>query len=122
MPSLPTPSAIGSYGENVASSFLRRQGYRILYRNFSADEGEIDLVCRDGAVLVFVEVKTRAGIEFGRPVETIDQRKQNALRAAALSYLRLLEDDQILQRFDAVEVMLREGEIPSCTLVKNVFT
>ena len=122
MPSLPTPTAIGSYGENVAAAFLRRHGYRVLYRNFSTDEGEIDLVCRYGDVLVFVEVRTRAGIEFGRPVETIDRRKEGALRTAAATYLEMLEDDQIFHRFDAVEVMLREGKIPACTLVQNVFT
>jgi putative endonuclease len=122
VPSLPTPAAIGSYGERVAAAFLSRHGYSILYRNFATEEGELDVVCRCGAVLAFVEVRTRAGSEFGRPVETIDSRKAGALRAAATTYLGMLEDDKIFHRFDAVEVMLREGEIPACTLIQNVFT
>ena len=56
------------------------------------------------------------------PSETIDSRKAGALRAAATTYLGMLEDDKIFHRFDAVEVMLREGEIPACTLIQNVFT
>jgi putative endonuclease len=118
---LPTPSAIGRYGENVAASFLRRHGYRVLCRNFAVEEGEIDLVCRHGEVLVFVEVRTRAGHAFGRPIETIDARKEDALRAAAEAYLRLLEKRDIYHRFDAVEVTWREGERPVCVLSAHIF-
>jgi hypothetical protein len=64
---LPTSGAIGKYGERVAAAFLRRQGYRILYRNFLTPVGEIDLVCRCGEVLAFVEVRRAPGpISAGR--------------------------------------------------------
>src|ERR1700685_2522212 len=59
-PTLPTTSEIGAYGERVAASFLRRNGYRILYRNYQTTRGEIDLVCRWGKILVFVEVGPRS--------------------------------------------------------------
>ena len=94
----------------------------MLCRNFGVEEGEIDLVCRHGEVLVFVEVRTRAGHQFGRPIETIDARKEDALRAAAEVYLRLLEKRDIYYRFDAVEVTWREGERPACLLSANIFT
>ncbi len=61
-PSLPPPGAIGKYGERVAAAFLRRHGYRILYRNFLTPVGEIDLVCRCGEVLAFVEVKVNVAL------------------------------------------------------------
>jgi putative endonuclease len=113
--------AIGSYGERVAASFLRRQGYRVLTRNYKTTRGEIDLVCRHGEFLVFVEVKTRGAVDVVRPAEAIDERKEEALRSTAQRYLELLERDDITYRFDAVEVQLNFGEIPHCELIANFF-
>jgi putative endonuclease len=121
MPALTTAAEIGNYGERVAADFVRRRGYRILTRNYQTEQGEIDLVCRDGAVLAFVEVRSRSGDLFGRPSESIDERKEAALRAAAESYLQLLDRDDITHRFDAVEVRLKVGEVPACTLLQNIF-
>jgi putative endonuclease len=121
MPRLSTSTEIGNYGERVAASFLRRHGYKVLTRNYEADGGEIDLVCRHVDMLVFVEVRSRSGELFGRPAETIDLRKENALRQTARRYLELLDRDDINYRFDAVEVMLKAGEIPSCALLPNIF-
>jgi putative endonuclease len=112
---------IGKYGECVAAAFLRRHGYRVLTRNFSVIGGEIDLVCRHGAMLVFVEVKSRADVDFIRPSEVIDSRKEDALRLAAERYLHLLDRDDITYRFDAVEVRLTVGELPACTLLPDFF-
>jgi putative endonuclease len=119
---LTTPSQTGSYGERVAAAFLRRHGYRVLHRNFLIRGGEIDLVCRRGEMLVFVEVRTRAGTEFGRPAETIGGDKQDALRHAARRYLEMLDRTDIYYRFDAVEVMLITGQVPDCTLIENIFS
>jgi putative endonuclease len=112
---------IGNYGERVAASFLRRHGYKMLTRNYKITGGEIDLVCRHGDILAFVEVRTRGGEAFGRPAESIDTRKEDALRLAARRYLELLDQDDITYRFDAVEVRLKPGEIPACTLIENLF-
>jgi putative endonuclease len=119
---LPTPTQIGSYGERVAAAFLRRHGYRVLYRNFLTPRGEIDLVCRSGNILAFVEVRARASADFGRPGETIDAEKQDSLRYAAGRYLELLAEPAIHYRFDAVEVMLTAGEVPVCTLQRDIFS
>ncbi len=121
-PALATTAEIGNYGERVAASFLRRRGYRVLTRNYQVDGGEIDLVCRHGEVLVFAEVRTRRNETFGRPAESIDARKQDALRLAARRYLELLKRDDITYRFDAVEVILKPGKIPDCTLIENLFS
>jgi putative endonuclease len=118
---LPTTAEIGAYGERVAAAFLRRNGYRVLYRNYRTIRGEIDLVCRSANVLVFVEVRTRAHDDFGRPAESIDAAKRDALRHAASRYLELLGSENIYYRFDAVEVMLNAGQVPVCTLQPDLF-
>jgi putative endonuclease len=120
-PKLATAAEIGAYGERVAAAFVRRHGYKVLTRNYKTTRGEIDLVCRHGDVLVFVEVKTRADADFVRPAEAIDARKEEALRQAARRYLELLEQKDIHHRFDAVEVQLNAGKIPVCTLLPNFF-
>lgn len=120
-PRLLTTTEIGNYGERVAGAFVRRHGYKVLTRNYKTTRGEIDLVCRHGDVLVFVEVKTRAEVDFVRPAEAIDARKEEALRHAARRYLKLLDREDITYRFDAVEVRLKTGDIPSCTLLPNFF-
>ncbi|HEY0256960.1 MAG TPA: YraN family protein [Candidatus Methylacidiphilales bacterium] len=121
-PNLLTAREIGIYGERTAAVFLRRHGYRILYRNYRTTGGEIDLICRDTDVLVFVEVRTRGSTVFGHPVESIGADKQENLRYAAQRYLELLDNPPIFYRFDAVEVMLNKGEIPVCTLQRNLFS
>jgi len=118
---LATTADIGAYGERVAAAFLRRHGYRVLTRNYRTTRGEIDIVCRCENVLVFVEVRTRASDDFGRPGETIGAAKQDALRHAAGRYLDLLDNRDILHRFDAVEVMLKTGDIPVCALLVDLF-
>ena len=120
-PKLATAAEIGAYGERVAGAFVRRHGYRVLTRNYKTTRGEIDLVCRHGDVLVFVEVKTRAGSDLVRPAEAIDAAKEEALRHAARRYLELLDRADIRYRFDAVEVRLKAGDIPACTLLPNFF-
>jgi putative endonuclease len=118
---LTSAAEIGAYGERVAGAFVRRHGYKVLTRNYKTTGGEIDLVCRHGDVLVFVEVKTRAEVGFVRPAEAIDERKEDALRLAARRYLELLQVEDVTYRFDAVEVQLKTGDIPSCTLLPNFF-
>ena len=94
----------------------------MLYRNYLTERGEIDLVCRDGNVLVFVEVRSRENTDFGRPEETIGPAKQESLRYAAGRYLALLGRDDLHYRFDAVEVILAQGRVPECTLIQNLFS
>ena len=94
----------------------------MLYRNYRTERGEIDLICRHGEMLVFVEVRSRESTDFGQPAETIGAAKEEALRYAAGRYLALLARDDIRYRFDAVEVILAEGRVPECTLIPNLFS
>jgi len=66
-------------------------------------------------------VKTRSEVNIVPPVESIDERKEEALRQAADRYLHLLDREDVPHRFDAVEVQLKAGAVPVCTLIPNFF-
>jgi putative endonuclease len=82
---------LGRAGEKAAADLLRRRGYEVVGSGFRARRGELDLVCRRGAELVVVEVKTRTDDAFGTPVEAVGSRKRRALMAAAAEYRALAE-------------------------------
>src|SRR5439155_10338043 len=83
---------LGARGEKLACGFLRRQGYKILYRNLRARHGgEVDIVCRDGDTLVFIEVKTRKRDDTTRPSEAINAAKRKLISRGALTWLQLLD-------------------------------
>lgn len=120
--SKPEHLQLGTRGEKLAARYLRRAGFKVLYRNFRGRQGgEIDLVCRDGDVLVFVEVKTRTREDFGRPLEAVNQQKQRRISLGALAWLRLLGNPDVLFRFDIVEVLLTENRPPRIELVRDAF-
>ena len=120
--SRPQHLRLGIRGENLACRFLRRNGYKVLHRNFRGRTGgEIDIVCRDGDTLVFVEVKTRTREDFGRPFDAVDRNKQKRIARGGLAWLRLLGDPDILFRFDVVEVILPENAEPRIELLRNAF-
>jgi putative endonuclease len=113
---------VGLRGEKLAARYLRRHGFKILYRNFRGRHGgEIDLVCRDRETLVFVEVKTRTREDFGRPLEAVGRKQQLRISQGALAWLRLLGNPDILFRFDVVEIVLLEARPPRIELVRNAF-
>src|SRR5205085_5272481 len=100
---------LGRCGEDWAARFLRRDGFKVLYRNFRAPGGgEVDIVCRDKKLntLVFLEVKTRSSIAFGRPADAVKSAKRELITRGALAWLRLLDNPDILFRFDIVEVLI----------------
>ncbi len=115
-----TASAVaGARGEQAAAEYLKaRQGYAIVTRNWRSPRDrrdEIDLVCRDGDVLVFVEVKARSEGAMVSGYQAIDERKKRALRRAVHAYLGGLEAPPRTFRFDVAEVTL-SGRLPSQVL------
>ncbi|MEM7143983.1 MAG: YraN family protein [Verrucomicrobiota bacterium] len=118
-----TTAEIGEEGEWVAAKFLYlRAGYKVLRKNYRAPKGgEVDLVCRNGDVLAFVEVKTRTSEDFGRPIDAVDDKKRRLIAKGALHWLRQLNHPNINFRFDVVEVLLVDGEKPRVNLVRGAF-
>lgn len=91
----------GVEAEDAALRFLTRQGLRLQQRNYVCRMGEIDLIMRDGATLVFVEVRMRRSHTFGSAAESITPRKRSRLAAAARHYLASAHEMPAC-RFDAV--------------------
>ncbi len=97
--------ARGRVGESIAARALAARGYQILEANYTCRLGEIDLVCRHAAVLVFVEVRSRATDEHGLPEETVGRVKQQRLQRAAQHYLTTHGLDDADCRFDVVAIV-----------------
>ncbi len=113
---------LGRYGERVATDWLRAAGCRILARNFSGRRrGEVDIVARDGKLLLFVEVKTRKAGGRIRPLDAVDKEKRGLIERGANDWLKRLGSRNLPWRFDVIEVLVKEGEKPRINQVKDAF-
>ena len=97
--------ALGAYGEALAAQHLVERGMVLLDRNWRCPAGEIDLVLRDGSVLVFCEVKTRSSDVCGSPLEGVDPRKAARLRRLAARWLEAHDVRPRDVRIDLVGVL-----------------
>lgn len=100
---------LGQRGEAIAARHLTGLGMEVIDRNWRCDAGEIDLVLRDGNVLVVCEVKTRTSLAYGAPLEAIDQRKLDRLRRLAARWLRVHDCHPDDVRIDMVGVLAPPG-------------
>jgi len=104
---------VGQLGEEIAARFLRRRGLTIVERNLRSRLGELDLLVRDGATLVFVEVKARQVARGDPPQAAVDGKKRARLARLALGYLARHRMAEHRCRFDVVAVTLdQEGGAP----------
>ena len=111
---------LGAQGEAFAAQYLKGLKYRILQTNYRCRCGEIDIIAKDGSVLVFVEVKARRGTSYGSPQLSVTPFKQRQISKTALTYLlqnRLMEEPA---RFDVIALVLRNGG-PVVTHIKDAF-
>jgi putative endonuclease len=103
----------GDIGEALAAEYLRKQGYKIHETKYRRREGEIDIVAQDKDCLVFVEVRTRTGSDFGSPEESITAAKKEKLTSMALYYLLTHSELPSLWRIDVVAVELDKNGVVS---------
>jgi putative endonuclease len=109
----------GAEAEQQAAKFLRQQGLTLLQQNYRCRYGEIDLIMRDGATLVFVEVRLRSRTDFGGAAASINPVKQSRLLRTAQHYLSSLK--QMPQcRFDAL--LLHSADGTNIEWIKNAFS
>src|SRR5689334_18852057 len=107
-----TKNTVGRYGEDLAARYLTKHGFAVLERNWRCGLGEIDIVAREGDTLVICEVKTRRGLGYGSPLESITYRKLTTLRKLAGAWLRSHQVRPREVRIDIVAVMLSQGAPP----------
>ena len=94
----------GTQYEERAAEYLIAQNYQILERNYRIRSGEIDIIARDGTVLVFIEVKYRKIDESGNPLEAVDIRKQRKIIKVARYYLYQKKYGDVPCRFDVIGI------------------
>jgi putative endonuclease len=107
-----TPVSIGAYWEKVAAKALKKEHYTIVARNWRnpGAHGEIDIVAKVGAVLVFVEVRSRGAEALVGGYDSITRDKKEVLRRTCLAYLSGLKKRPQTYRFDVVEISYRDAK------------
>jgi putative endonuclease len=113
--------ALGRAAEDAAAAHLARVGCRVVERNVRLGHGEIDLVCRDGDVVVFVEVKCRRATWGDPPAAAVSWHKQRRLTRLAEHYLKWRRLEGARCRFDVVSVTLDAADRVSLTHVRGAF-
>lgn len=113
----------GTQAEQLARRYLEDQGLHWLAANFRTRRGEIDLIMRDGDVLVFVEVRSRRPSRFGTAAESITAQKIRRLQAASSAYLQSRRlYNRARCRFDVIAIEAAAGQPPHIEWLKNAFT
>ncbi len=111
---------LGERGEALAFEKIKRLGYTHIIKNYRCRLGEVDLVAKDGDVLVFIEIKTRRGRPLGFAKEAVNLRKRKQLSKVALNYMKTNDCCDVSARFDVVAVSLG-GESSQIEVIKNAF-
>lgn len=114
-------SKLGARGEALAALYLTDGGLEIVDRNWRCKYGELDIVARDGDVMVFVEVKTRSGTGYGTPAESVTYVKQLRIRRLALAWLDERGSPWVRLRFDVVAIVMPRDGDPVVSHLRGVF-
>lgn len=110
----------GSMGELLARDFLKRKGYRILETNYRCRSGEIDIIALHHGSLTFVEVRTKANLDFGTPEESITSDKQQHLKHVAFHYLQTHPELSDSWQIDVIAVELdKNNNLKGIKMIEN---
>ena len=112
---------LGDRGERLAAEHLERAGWTILARNFRLGHREVDLVARRAEVVAFVEVKTRAGLGYGHPLEAITALKRREIQRVAQVWVERHGREGDVYRYDAVAVLIIAGAEPVIEHVEDAW-
>ena len=120
LPYMARHNDIGKLGESIASNYLLDEGYQLLETNWRFRRAEIDLIAKDGDILVFIEVKTRSSAAFGEPEEFVTPEKENLIAAAASAYMEAINHDWEI-RFDIISILLKSEQSYSIKHLEDAF-
>ena len=120
--------SIGNLGEDAAANHLKKNGYKVVKRNYVANDAEIDVIATRDDILAFIEVKTRntvwVGSKFGRPASSVSPKKQRKIIKAASRFIGY-KYKEFKKRFDVIEVYLEtadgKDEIKEIRHLENTF-
>jgi putative endonuclease len=112
---------LGAWGEDQATHYLRRQGVKILYRNYRSPVGEIDIIGQFKKYLIFIEVKTRSHAGCGTPAEAVGMFKQRQILRTAEWFLQQKKMSHLQPRFDVVSVLGNGEKVASLDHFENAF-
>ncbi len=116
---------LGDRGEAEAERALKKDGYKIVERNYRSRFGEIDIIAIHKDTLVFVEVKTRSNKAYGTPGEAVDKRKQGKIIKSSMEYLtQVWKGEEPHSRYDVVTVEVEPGseEKLKAEIIKDAFS
>jgi len=102
-----TPKELGIKGEEIAAGYLKKEGYKILARNWFSDHKEIDIIAQQDDEIVIVEVKTREGDYFEEPWEAVSTQKIRNLVEVADAWLNERQID-LETRFDVISIVFSD--------------
>lgn len=103
---------IGKLGEDIACKYLKNNNYKIIDKNFTCRQGEIDIIAKDKArkEMVFIEVKTRSNFKYGQPCEAINKEKRKHICQASKYYICKNKISNVAIRLDVIEVVIKDGK------------
>ena len=110
---------LGKWGEDLAADYLQRKGYTIIERDWKSGRRDLDIVAKNGDVIVFVEVKTRCNSLYGQPEEAVDYRKLQSLQQAINHYIKFRHISQEV-RFDIISIVGTIGTEPDIQHIQDV--
>ncbi|MFQ5863109.1 MAG: YraN family protein [Candidatus Brocadiales bacterium] len=115
--------ALGLEGEWVATEFLKKQGYKILQRNYNPGTSEIDIIGYDKGIIAFLEVKTCLSHRYGPPEVRVTEAKKRRIYKAAQKYVKERHLSGQRFRFDVVSVLFDPNKnAPEVKLIKGAFS
>ena len=111
----------GIIAEETALNYLINQGLREVRKNYRTRFGEIDLIMKDGEIIVFIEVRYRSNTKFLEPVDSINKTKVKKIIRTSQHYIQKFEDEQNLYRFDII-ALTGNLDLPDIDWIKNAFS
>lgn len=111
---------LGDFGELIAVEYLKSRNYLILEEKYKVKIGEIDIIAKERDTLVFIEVKARRSLAFGRPAEAVNIHKQHKIIQTAQFYLNQTGQQDCVCRFDVLEVYM-SNEVPEIRQIEDAF-